>query len=135
MKKTRFVLASGGLDSYVTAHYVKNKTNNKLKLLFFDYGQKALKEELFCVKNLAKEIRADLNIIKVPWLGKASTSLINKNKETGKSAVRTLLGISIGLSFLESVIIIALVAVTVNKISNNTGVLGKEILAFLILKK
>ena len=72
------VLASGGLDSYVTSYYVKNNLGKEIKLLFFDYGQKALKQELSCVKNLAKELGCELEIIELPWLGKISTSFINK---------------------------------------------------------
>jgi len=72
------VLVSGGLDSYVTAHYVKKRLEREVKLLFFDYGQKALEEELWSVKNLAKELDCELEIVKLPWLGKISTSFINK---------------------------------------------------------
>lgn len=74
------ILCSGGLDSVVLAHYLKKiqKIEN-LKLIFLNYNQKSLNEELFCVKKAAKELNADLKIIDVKWLGKISTSLINKN--------------------------------------------------------
>ena len=73
------VLCSGGLDSVILAHYLKKTENfENLKLVFLDYEQKSLNEELFCVKKAAEELNADLNIIDVKWLGKISTSLINK---------------------------------------------------------
>jgi len=74
------ILCSGGLDSVVLAHYLKKiKDIKNLKLIFLDYNQKSLNEELFCVKKAAEELNADLKIIDVKWLGKISTSLINKN--------------------------------------------------------
>lgn len=82
------ILVSGGVDSYVTAWYVKKRFKNKykkIKLLFFDYGQKACKEELFCVKKLAKQLNSELKIMNSGWLGEISTSLINRNKKTGKN--------------------------------------------------
>jgi len=79
--KRAIILTSGGLDSSVLAYYVKkNLKINKIRLLFFDYGQKAVEEELFCVKNLAKKLKSKLEIIDLKWLGKISTSLINKGQ-------------------------------------------------------
>jgi len=74
------ILASGGLDSSVLAYYVKKKMNKDISLLFFDYGQKSLKEELFCMRNLAKKLEAELKVVNLRWLGEISTSLINKGK-------------------------------------------------------
>ena len=73
------LLISGGLDSIVLAYYLKKiKKIKNLKLVFFNYGQKALKEELFCVKKAADALKSELNVINIEWLGKISTSLINK---------------------------------------------------------
>jgi len=83
------ILCSGGLDSVVLAHYLKKiKDIKNLKLIFLDYNQKSLSEELFCVKKAAKELNADLKIIDVKWLGKISTSLINK--ETDEEKIKNL---------------------------------------------
>ena len=79
------VLASGGLDSYVTAHYVKKKLGKEVKLLFFDYGQKALVEELRSVEHLKRELDCELEVVSLPWLGKISTSFINKEGSGGES--------------------------------------------------
>ena len=73
------ILCSGGLDSVVLAYYLKKiKKIKGIKLIFLDYNQKSLNEELFCVKKAAKQLNADLKIINVKWLGEISTSFINK---------------------------------------------------------
>ncbi len=73
------ILCSGGLDSVVLAHYLKKieKIDN-LKIVFLDYNQKSLKEELFCVKKASEELDAELKIIDLRCLGEISTSMINK---------------------------------------------------------
>jgi 7-cyano-7-deazaguanine synthase len=78
-KRNAIVLASGGLDSFVLAHYLKNKLKN-IKLLFFDYGQRCLEEELYCVKLLAEKLKCKLKIIDLKWLGGISTSFINRGR-------------------------------------------------------
>jgi len=111
------ILCSGGLDSVVLVYYLKKieKIEN-IKLIFLDYGQKALEEELFCVKKTAKEINADLKIVDVKWLGELSTSLINKEANENEIKdikeekelmswyvpCRNALFLLIGLSFAES---------------------------------
>ncbi|MFH1500729.1 MAG: 7-cyano-7-deazaguanine synthase [archaeon] len=85
--KEAIILVSGGLDSYVTAWYAKKVGKRKVKLLFFDYGQKGIEEELFCTQKLAGELKARLKIVDIKWLGEISTSLINKNKKTGKTEI------------------------------------------------
>jgi len=74
------ILCSGGFDSVVTAYKAK-QTNKKLILLFFDYSQRPLQEELACVKKTAKDLQAKLKIIKLPWLGELSTSIINNERD------------------------------------------------------
>jgi len=86
--KQAIVLVSGGLDSFVTAYYVKKKLKRKIKLLFFDYGQRCLQEELFCAKKLAKQLQAKLKVIDLKWLGKISTSLINKKHGKKEEIIR-----------------------------------------------
>jgi 7-cyano-7-deazaguanine synthase len=108
------VLCSGGLDSVVLAHYLKKIENvEKLQLIFLDYNQKSLNEELSCVKKLSKEINADLEIVDIRWLGKVSTSFINKDIDKDKIQTkedliswyvpcRNALFLLIGLAFAES---------------------------------
>ena len=78
--KNAMVLCSGGLDSVVVAYSIKNKYR-KLKLLFFDYGQRALKEEEKCVREISKKLNSDFEKIKLPWLGKISTAMLNREGE------------------------------------------------------
>ncbi|MDO8460293.1 MAG: 7-cyano-7-deazaguanine synthase [Nanoarchaeota archaeon] len=78
MKKA-IVLCSGGLDSIVTAHYVKKRLGyDKIVVLFFNYNQKALKKEREFSKRCAKELKAEFREIKIHELAKLSDSLINK---------------------------------------------------------
>lgn len=80
MDNNAIVLCSGGLDSVVLTHYLKKTKNiNKIILLFIDYNQRSLKEELHCTKILAKELNLELKILDFKWLGDISTSIINKN--------------------------------------------------------
>ena len=75
------IICSGGLDSVTVAYYVKKKLNPKKALiLFFDYNQRALKEELFCVKKTSEDLNIPYKIINLDWLGSISTAMINKNK-------------------------------------------------------
>ena len=77
--KNAIILCSGGLDSVVTAHYIKKKRGyDKLKFLFFDYGQRALNQERKCSKECAKDLKGEFIEINLKWLGDISNSLINK---------------------------------------------------------
>lgn len=79
--KRAIVLCSGGLDSVTTSYYVKKKLGyKKIIILFFDYGQKSLKEEEKFSKNCAKEINAKFIEIKLNFLDKISKSLIDEKK-------------------------------------------------------
>ena len=83
--KDAIILCSGGIDSVTTAYYVKRKLNyNNIIILFFNYGQKTLKQERKCAKKCASEIRAEFQEIKLEWLGKISSSLINKSGKIKK---------------------------------------------------
>ena len=75
--KNAIILCSGGLDSVVATYSIKDKYS-KLKFLFFDYGQRALKEEEFCVKKITKRLNAEFKKVKLSWLGEISTAMLNK---------------------------------------------------------
>ncbi len=85
------ILCSGGLDSVTLAYYVKkHEAPEKMILLFFDYGQRSLKEELFCVKKVAKVLHAEVKVIDLPWLAKISTALLNSNKKAPEVSLKDL---------------------------------------------
>ena len=87
-KRKAFVLVSGGLDSVVLTNHIKKVEKiEDIELLFFNYGQRCFEEELFCVKKLAENLNIKFKIIDMKWLGEISTSLINKNKKTGKDEI------------------------------------------------
>ncbi|MDD5254399.1 MAG: 7-cyano-7-deazaguanine synthase [Candidatus Nanoarchaeia archaeon] len=75
------ILCSGGLDSTAVAYKVKSMKPKKMMLLFFNYNQKPLKEERFCVKKIASELKAEFKEIDLRWLGEISTSLINRKEK------------------------------------------------------
>lgn len=85
MNKNAIILCSGGLDSVITAHYVKEKLKySKLKIIFFDYEQRGLSCEEKCAKKCAKKINAKFIKIRLDFIKEISSSLINKEKKAKK---------------------------------------------------
>ena len=83
--KNAIILCSGGLDSVTVAHYARKKLHyGKVIILFFNYGQRTIKQERLASKICAKKIRAKFIEIELKWLGEISTSLINQNKKAHK---------------------------------------------------
>lgn len=79
------ILCSGGIDSVTTAFYAKKKLGyDKIKILFFDYGQRTLKKERMATKNCSKDLEGEFFEIDIRELGKISTSLINQDKKAKK---------------------------------------------------
>lgn len=81
-KRNAIVLCSGGLDSVVTANYVKKKLDySNLKILFFNYGQRTLKQEKIYSRKCSSNLKVEFIEIKLDELNKISTSLINSSKK------------------------------------------------------
>ncbi len=84
-KKNAIILCSGGLDSVVTAYYVKNKLKySKLIILFFNYGQRTIKSERKFSRKCAEDLNVEFKEIKLEELNKISTSIINTNRKAKK---------------------------------------------------
>jgi len=91
MVNNAIILLSGGLDSVTTLFYVKNNIRpDKIITIFFDYNQRPIKEELYCAKKVTKKLKIPLKVVKLPWLGKLSTALINKNQDYPKTSMEDL---------------------------------------------
>src|SRR3989344_3549376 len=89
--KNALIVISGGLDSTVTAYYVKNRLNyDKLNFLFFDYNQRALRGEETAVKKIAEKLNAKFKKVKLGWLGELSTAVLNKKEETPETTEKDL---------------------------------------------
>ncbi len=87
--RNAIILCSGGLDSAVAAYSVKEEYN-KLKFLFFDYKQRALKEEECCAREIAKKLKAEFLKVELSWLGEISTAMLNKNEEIKETTEKDL---------------------------------------------
>lgn len=76
------ILLSGGLDSVVALAYCQKYTDYNIELaLTFDYGQKALKEEIDASKKIANYYNINHKLIKLDWLKDITqTSLVSDNK-------------------------------------------------------
>lgn len=75
--RNALVLCSGGLDSVTAAYNIKDRYR-KLKFLFFDYGQRARKEEESCAREIAKKLKVEFVKIDLGWLGEISSAMLNK---------------------------------------------------------
>lgn len=85
--KRAILLLSGGLDSAVTGYYAQKRVSyTDLIALFFDYGQRARKEELYYSKKLARALHARFMKIELPWLQKLSTSHLTKHGVVPKTS-------------------------------------------------
>jgi 7-cyano-7-deazaguanine synthase len=80
--KRAVVLCSGGLDSVVTANYLKKRLDYKeMIILFFNYGQRAVWQEKKAAKKCALNLNAKFCEIKISEIKNLSHSLINRGGE------------------------------------------------------
>ncbi len=84
--KRALVLCSGGMDSCVLAYHLK-KQGHSLHLLFFDYGQNGVNQELACVRYHARILKSKVHIVKLQAIG---SSLIH-SKQSFKPITKEML--------------------------------------------
>lgn len=76
------ILCSGGLDSVTTAFHVKKDLKyENLIILFFDYGQRNLKQEKAAASHCASMLKGKLIEINLKSLGQMSSSMLNTNEK------------------------------------------------------
>ena len=89
--RSAIVLCSGGIDSVVTAYYVKNSLKyKKIIIIFFNYGQKSLIQERIASRICASRLNAKFIEINLSELSRISTSLINKSGKTNNISIKDL---------------------------------------------
>ena len=83
------ILMSGGLDSLVACGLVKDKYNVKLALTF-DYGQKAVKNEIEASSKICEYYNLKHKIISLDWLKEiTNTALISSESEIPENNLGT----------------------------------------------
>ncbi len=110
------ILLSGGLDSLVALAYSKKHTDYNVELaLTFDYGQKAVEQEISTSKNICDYYEIKHKVIKLDWLKEitktalvSDTDIPSDEFQTEKSAEsvwvpnRNALFLNIAASFCDS---------------------------------
>lgn len=77
--KKAIAVLSGGLDCTVaTSVFAKDY---EIHALTFDYGQKAVKEEIKAAKSICKKWGAKHTVMDLKWLGEISNSALTSNEE------------------------------------------------------
>lgn len=84
--KQAIILCSGGLDSSTTAFLVaKRALHDKIKIVFFNYGQRSLLQERKTSASIAKQINADFMELSLPTLKRIAEGPMTMNKKVKKS--------------------------------------------------
>ncbi len=78
MNNKGVILLSGGLDSLVSLASARLKYDIKLALTF-DYGQRALEDEINSASEICRFYNIEHRVIKLPFLGQISNSALNKD--------------------------------------------------------
>ncbi|MEK6919104.1 MAG: 7-cyano-7-deazaguanine synthase [Nanoarchaeota archaeon] len=85
MTNKAIIICSGGLDSVTTANYAKKILGyEEIIIMFFDYGQRTVKQERYFSKKCSKNLKAKFIEVRLDELKKWSTSLINKRSKVKK---------------------------------------------------
>lgn len=97
-------LNSGGFDSVVMLHHLKESEEEVISL-FFDYGQVNLELERTCAREVAKKLGLEHKEITLPKIDWSNSSLYTNADNSHKAQyleMRNVIFMSYGLSFAES---------------------------------
>lgn len=89
-KKTAVILLSGGLDSLVSLDIAKKKNIDIKLALTFNYGQKALQDEIEAASEICKYYKIEHKIIDIPFLKEISKNALTQAEN---NALDTLEGV------------------------------------------
>lgn len=100
-------LNSGGLDSVVLMHYLKERYPDvEVHALFFDYGQKALPYEEKCSKSVSNDLGYKWTKIKIEPFNWSNSSLTSDTEESYESLyleMRNMIFVSYATSYAQSI--------------------------------
>lgn len=100
-------LCSGGFDSIVMLHYIKNAiTDCEVHTLFFDYGQKTVKQEEKCASKASKELGFTFHKITLPKFSWSVSSFYSpefSGVEGECLEMRNMIFLSFALSLCQSI--------------------------------
>ncbi len=103
MKQKAIVLLSSGLDSTANL-YLAAKELDIVKVLTFNYGQKAFKNELQKSKEHCEKLNLSHEVIEIPWLSKiTTTSLVSDNMQVPVGDSVSMDSLEVSLSTAEKV--------------------------------
>lgn len=107
MSKPVVVLNSGGFDSTVLLHYVKEVEEDSLVYsLFFEYGQRSMEQERRCARKNSVDLDAQyigVSLPKIYWTGSDFYNEGEFKVDKQYLEMRNLIFLSYALSFAESV--------------------------------
>lgn len=102
----RIVVYSGGFDSLCLLYDLMEDKQDEdtVSLLYFNYGQKNVKEELRVVNKVANKFNIELNVIELPKFNWSESSLVSGNNDVFNQYVpmRNVIFLSYALSLAES---------------------------------
>lgn len=120
----RVILLSGGLDSATLLYDLMKESNDKVIAIFFDYGQRSVKQESRTAENIAREQGVELFKISLTSLFLFSTSsLIRSNDETIVKENRngthaTIISNNTEVEFRNGVMLSAAISIVMQKFKN-----------------